>query len=314
MPFTLRPFSPETDYPAVAGLLSQIFSEPVTEQHLREWDENVPEGGRIFQVVAVNEAGSVTGFGEAAYYPVFQEGWHWVTVVTDHAARNQGIGSALYARVEQHCREHGLVRMDTNVKEDDEASVAFGRRREFRVDRHTFESTLDLAAFDAARFAAEAVQAEASGIRFFTLADEPGEENERKLHALYAETAWDVPGFTLKAYPPFEEWRKDTLQCTGAFMDGVIIAVDGDRFAGATQLTRNPESGAMYTKYTCVSPAYRGRKIALALKVRSVEVAGRYGAAYMRTNNDSTNAPMLAVNRKLGYVPVPGKYRVCKEF
>ncbi|HEY7850574.1 MAG TPA: hypothetical protein VIC27_10950, partial [Ktedonobacterales bacterium] len=29
-----------------------------------------------------------------------------------------------------------------------------------------------------------------------------------------------------------------------------------------------------------------------------------------RTNNDSQNAPMLAVNRKLGYQPQPGFYRM----
>jgi hypothetical protein len=30
----------------------------------------------------------------------------------------------------------------------------------------------------------------------------------------------------------------------------------------------------------------------------------------MRTNNDSENAPMLAVNRKLGYRPEPGYARI----
>jgi hypothetical protein len=31
---------------------------------------------------------------------------------------------------------------------------------------------------------------------------------------------------------------------------------------------------------------------------------------FVRTDNDSKNAPMLAVNRKLGYKPEPGYYRL----
>ena len=56
--------------------------------------------------------------------------------------------------------------------------------------------------------------------------------------------------------------------------------------------------------------AWRGRGIALALKLLAIRAARRYGARYLRTNNDSENAPMLAVNRKLGYQPAPGYYRM----
>jgi hypothetical protein len=31
---------------------------------------------------------------------------------------------------------------------------------------------------------------------------------------------------------------------------------------------------------------------------------------YIRTNNDSQNAPILAINRKLGYTAEPGGYRM----
>lgn len=35
--------------------------------------------------------------------------------------------------------------------------------------------------------------------------------------------------------------------------------------------------------------------------------------ARMRTNNDSKNGPMLAVNRKLGNVPSPSSYQLLKK-
>ncbi len=42
----------------------------------------------------------------------------------------------------------------------------------------------------------------------------------------------------------------------------------------------------------------------------SIRCAKRQGAASIRTNNDSQNAPMLAINRKFGYRPEPGFYRL----
>lgn len=69
----------------------------------------------------------------------------------------------------------------------------------------------------------------------------------------------------------------------------------------------------MYTTYTGVDRACRGRKLALALKLLAVEAARRHGAPYMRTHNDSANAPMLAVNRNMGYSPAPGYYRLLKS-
>lgn len=57
---------------------------------------------------------------------------------------------------------------------------------------------------------------------------------------------------------------------------------------------------------TCAE--YRGRGIAQALKIVAWRTARRYGAKYLRTANDSMNAPMLAINRKMGYKPEPGRY------
>lgn len=49
------------------------------------------------------------------------------------------------------------------------------------------------------------------------------------------------------------------------------------------------------------------------MKTAAVRQARKLGTAYMRTNNDSTNAPMLAVNRQLGYQPASGVYLLLKK-
>jgi hypothetical protein len=62
----------------------------------------------------------------------------------------------------------------------------------------------------------------------------------------------------------------------------------------------------MHHSFTGVLRAYRGRRLALALKLLSISAAQRYDVDYLYTNNDSSNAPMLAINRRLGYQESPG--------
>jgi predicted GNAT superfamily acetyltransferase len=91
---------------------------------------------------------------------------------------------------------------------------------------------------------------------------------------------------------------------------GQILAADGDQFVGLSAVGYFEQSNSCYNLMTGVLASHRGRKIAQALKLRSIQFAKAIGAAYIRTNNDSENAAMLAINRKLGYVPKPGIYRL----
>ncbi|HWI66605.1 MAG TPA: hypothetical protein VNT75_32740, partial [Symbiobacteriaceae bacterium] len=178
--------------------------------------------------------------------------------------------------------------------------------------RHLFESVLDVAAFDETRFADVLAQVERE-FRIFTLAEAPGEENERKLYELRKTTIPDQPAYDGSGAPTFEQWRQGVLCSSEARHDLLLIAADGDRFVGETFLRWNEPTRSMYTNYTGVLPEYRGRHLALALKVLGVRLARKFGAVTMRTNNDSENGPMLAVNRKLGYRDEPGLYFLVKQ-
>ncbi|MGE5675135.1 MAG: GNAT family N-acetyltransferase [Mycobacterium leprae] len=312
MQYRIRDFKAPDDYQAQIPLFRLVDPEEVTVEELVEEERTTPPEAVLHRWVAVNPADEVVAYASASHMPWAVPGRFWITVIIAAAYRRQGIGSALLSTAEAFAAEHGATELMAGCRDSDAESLAFALNRGAKMDRHLFESTLALASFDAAQFAAVVPAVEASGIRFWRLADAPTEANQRQLYEVSRETAADVPGWD-DDHPPFETWRQWALERTVTPLDAVIIASDGDQVVGFTQLETVPATGTMYTHYTAVKRAYRGRQIALALKLLSVEVARRYGAPYVRTNNDSANAPMLAVNRKMGYVPSPGWYHVKKS-
>ena len=199
------------------------------------------------------------------------------------------------------------------MRDNDPGSLRFAERYGFQKRRHIFESRLTLATFDTGRFAGARERAEASGVRFFSLADlGDSEEAQRRLHAINAAWSHDVPGRE-GDFMPFEQFRKTVCSASWYRPDGQIVAAAGDTWVGMAAVGYFANTNSMYNMFTGVDPAWRGRGIALALKLLAIDCARRYGADYITTNNDSENAPMLAVNRKLGYQPEPGFYQMLRQ-
>ena len=90
--------------------------------------------------------------------------------------------------------------------------------------------------------------------------------------------------------------------------EGQLLALDGDQWVGMAAVSVFPEFGTAYNLHTGVLPAYRRRKIATSLKVLAIRYARQNGMHTLLTDNNLRNAPILAINRKLGYKPQPGTY------
>jgi GNAT superfamily N-acetyltransferase len=308
----LRPWNPATDYPALAAMQTAAQARAVTPDELRETDEGVfLSKGLLHRLVAVGDDGrTITGYLEAFRYSTTVPGKFYAAVVTAPALRGRGIGSALVAELDRFAVEQQATRLVADVRDDDATSLAFAQKRGYTIERQGFDSVLDLTTFSESVFAGVVDSVAASGIRFFTLADRPGESTEHQLYELYKATFQDLPGYESTGFMPMATWRHLVVENPRARPDWVIIAADGDRLVGVTTLIDREDH--VYTNHTLVDREYRGRKIAVALKLLSIWAAKAHGASSMRTGNDSLNGPMLAVNRKLGYVPLTGFYAVVK--
>jgi GNAT superfamily N-acetyltransferase len=65
--------------------------------------------------------------------------------------------------------------------------------------------------------------------------------------------------------------------------------------------------------YTTVAPAYRGRGIAQALKLRTISWAQQNAVSWFYTSSEIDNARMIAINRRLGYRPGVRRVEVAKN-
>ncbi len=102
---------------------------------------------------------------------------------------------------------------------------------------------------------------------------------------------------------PYAEWEDHVLRHPLFTPEGSFVAYVDGAPAAVSLLIADRESGRAANMFTGTLRAFRGRGLGLAVKLASIEWAAANGITALMTTNDERNAPMLAINRRLGYVP-----------
>ncbi len=131
-------------------------------------------------------------------------------------------------------------------------------------------------------------------------------ETRRATYELFNQLLTDVPSVDTWQLPPFEQYARTLLEGPAANLETFILAQAGNKFIGLSYMLTSPNRPA-YNQFTGVHPDYRGKGIALVLKAQAILYARTHGIPEIRTNNHTGNAPMLAVNARLGYRRLPGR-------
>jgi RimJ/RimL family protein N-acetyltransferase len=200
------------------------------------------------------------------------------------------------------------------VREDQTAALAFAHRRSFAEYHRRYESWLEVAAADLSGLNALETRLEDEGIRVRSvaeLADDP--QRDTKLYNLQWALDQDIPIGEPITRMSFETFRKSMLEHPDYLADGTFVALDGERYIGLSSFYRSGPR-ELDIDLTGTLPEYRGRGIATLLKMRGVRFALANGYSRIVAMNDPSNAPMLAINRRLGYVRRPAQVRLQKVF
>lgn len=303
----VRLLRPDTDFPRVVEIISADQPTALTVGQLTAWHENMPPG-RICRRWVATESGDVIGYGVAAHEAWSLEGHFYLWVIVDPTRRSRGAGTALYLTALEFALANGATRLASEARDDSPRSLRFAEARGFAIESHSFELGLDIAEFDARPYQHLVDDLRAHGFEFCSLADfGDTEEARRRLYEINYAAIKDIPGSDGN-WLSFPEFIKTVCGSDWYRPDGQLVVVKGDEWVGMAAVQLVPQRQEAYNAMTGVMRPYRGMRIGLALKVLAIEYCRRHGARMLRTNNDSENAPMLAINRRLGYRPLPGKF------
>ncbi len=141
-------------------------------------------------------------------------------------------------------------------------------------------------------------------------------DRDRRLYALDPAIIPDLPGGEVLTLPPFEQWVKEVLYAPNVVPEAYFVALHGDAVVGSSNLLSGQAGNLMHQSLTAVRPEYWRRGIATALKVCCIAYAKAHAIAFIETDSDANNIPMLAVNRRLGFAKRPDIVefeKVCRE-
>lgn len=317
---TVRPFE-DRDYEGMAAVRNAVFPDrPTTVEELRYDDEHFDKKFVNERYVAVRPGDAeILGFSDLWHMPwAFHPRKFGVGVSVHPDAQRQGIGTQLWTHLEERLRAHKAISARSQVWEKKSASVAFALRRGFRETMRAWESRLEIGGFDFAAFQPAVAQALRGGVTITTLARERAKDSENlmRIHAVDVEISADVPHPPDETPTPidFSMWMEYAADAPWSINDAFFLAVVDGEYAGISSLYK-PKIGDWLTQgLTGVRSQFRGRHIATALKVKTVEYARDHGIREIRTWNEINNAPMLAINTKFGFVRQPAWITLAKEY
>ena len=264
----------------------------------RIWFTRVPAEARKLRLCAEID-GQIVGFLEAGLLLHTSEpGIVSVTLHTHPEFHRQGIGSALYERLEAYLPGVGARRVQAWAL-DVPASVGWARARGFTASAAEHFQVVDPRVLPP-------VPAVPSGVTVASAA----EGGPEVFYQVEDVASRDEPGDVPFEGMPYADWF-DRHWGTVDHDVSMICFVDGVP-AATTALTTNRRTGRALSSGSDTLPEFRGRGLIKYLKSVSLRRAAEARITAAFTSNDDTNAPMLAINRWLGYQPVAASRSMVK--
>ncbi len=213
----------------------------------------------------------------------------------------QGTGKKLYEQILQDLNPFDPLNLRVQVRESSTRALEFFADRGFIETKRDWISTLEVAKADLNPYEGLESELNKQGITIKSLAEIDDPDKFQKLHAVFSETRLDVPRSDPATPISFEFFMNSNIQAPEFDPRLFWVALYNQNFIGFTGLYPITNSTSLDQWLTAVKREYRGKHIALALKVRSIQYAKEHTYTHIRTDNDSRNAPMIAINNKLGF-------------
>jgi N-acetylglutamate synthase-like GNAT family acetyltransferase len=289
----------DADVPAVVALINRL--EPhwvMTEAAFRHGMATRPARLRYLRLVA-EEHGEIVAWSAAnlfAYAESPDSGAVSVNVREDR--RRRGIGGALLERGLAHLEATGVSRVRAAAIEEE------GRRfLEARGFRHAHSyrlSQLDPRDVDLSGLQELRERKAAEGFTVVPISACRAEDVHRVEEASMRDTPTDEP----ITHMPYDEWVALHWRSPLLTREGSFAVLHEGRPVALSMLHVDPQRRLAENAGTGTLRAFRRRGLARLAKLCQVQWSAASGITAVVTDNDETNAAMLAINGQLGYRPL----------
>lgn len=281
------------DAAAAAALLALVSPEFVTSAAAIRYNMTTspPEARRRWW--CAERDGEIIGWTSLGrVVETSEEGVAWLGLTVHPAHRSQGIGTALADLAEEHATSIGARRMHAWSRADD-ATAAFARSRGFDQT-----SSHDILVVDPRTISPSGPPAGVEVLPFTAFDGDPS-----PIHHVDTVSLLDEPGEITFDELPLDLWLENFWRHPLLDRDASMVAVVEGTPAAVTFIQTDRDRGRGTNNGTGTLPEYRGKGLATLAKRASLSRAAGLGVTAVYTGNDVTNAPMQAINRKLGYTP-----------
>ncbi|MFU8875267.1 GNAT family N-acetyltransferase [Micromonospora sp. SL4-19] len=263
----------------------QMIAHPPPEEDWTAWVAEV--GGQVVGWASAyrNSQTSEPDVGEIS------------TLHVHPAHRGRGVGTALLDAALGHLRVIGARRLLTWSQP---GSLPFARRHGFTPSRELRYSALDLEP-------APPMPEPPPGVRLLAAT----EVDPREIHRVDAESSLDEPGDVPTDAMGYDIWHHEVWDNPGLDRDASTVAEVAGTLTAVSLVKRDGDR--MWSAFTGTVPGHRGRGLATLAKRAALHRAALGGVRVAYTSNDGSNAPMLAVNARLGYRPVATGWSCLRE-
>jgi GNAT superfamily N-acetyltransferase len=300
----IRPATTDEDLAEFARIVSTVTPDEPTSVEEIHWADAAYPGGRRFLAWVDDTAVGAAGVGRVYMYPPEFDGlWGNLSVLAEH--RGRGVGSALLATICDVASEAGKSILIGRTAADRPAAIEFLEHRGFREYERMKVVRLELRGIDLPPVDPP------DGVMLSSLAEHP--ELVPSIYEVAGEVLADIPGDAPQLPDTLEEFRKRDVERPTLPPDAFMLAIEAasGRVVGYANLQLVPGNAKVaWHGMTGVARAWRGRGLATALKRATIQWAIENGLEALETANDVVNEPMRAVNRRLGYMPLPDEIEV----
>lgn len=270
----------------------------------------------IFKRYMVNLAGETIGFGAFLNSArAFHSQKFLLTPVIVPQHHGKGYGKTLYHFLMQELKVYNPIELIGWSREDFNRPMRFLKDRGFQEAMRSFESRLNVDAFDTQPYDELETELKTQGIKIKTAAELTNDPDfHQKVYELHTTLDLDVPTVGEYTKPSFETFAKNHWLDENYIPEAYLIAIHNAQYIGMNENFRSARvKERLKIGLTGVLRDYRRKGVAFAMKIKAIKIAKELAAKELSTWNASNNKGMLAINEALGFEKQPASIDFVKK-